>query len=254
MFAIDVERVSKRFGPILALDDVSLKVGEGEFVSLIGPSGCGKTTLLRVIAGLEDPTIGEVLVNGDPPFVACKKHEIGVAFQTPALVPSLTAQDNVALTLRICCNGRQLDPCELLGEFGLAGFLNHYPHQLSGGMRQRVNIACALVHKPSVLLLDEPFGALDEITREQMGEWLAGVLSKSGQTVVFVTHDVDEAILLSDRVIVMSSRPGRIHEEFKIGLPKPRGRELRTKSQFIELALQVRQSLYQTMGVGDETH
>jgi NitT/TauT family transport system ATP-binding protein len=247
--AIEVVGVSKRFGPTRILDNIGLEVQDGEFVSLVGPSGCGKTTLLRIIAGLEIPTSGKVLVNDDQPSSACRLHKIGVAFQTPALVPSLTALDNVRLTLDIigrtdCC----LDPRALLERFGLGEFMRHYPHQLSGGMRQRVNIACAMVHQPAVLLLDEPFGALDEITRELMGEWLADILGASRQTVVFVTHDVEEATLLSDRVMVMSPRPGRIYSELNIRLPKPRTRRLRTSDEFVHQVLRARDALNRVIG------
>jgi NitT/TauT family transport system ATP-binding protein len=247
--AIEVVGVSKRFGPTHILADVHLEVQDGEFVSLVGPSGCGKTTLLRIIAGLETPSCGTVLVDGDQPSSACRLHRIGVAFQTPALVPSLTALENVRLTLDIIGNsGCCLDPRALLERFGLGEFMYHYPHQLSGGMKQRVNIACAMVHQPAVLLLDEPFGALDEITRELMGEWLADVLGASRQTVVFVTHDVEEATLLSDRVMVMSPRPGRIDDELDIGLPKPRTRRLRTGDEFVHLVLKARGALNRVIG------
>ncbi len=246
---IEIVRVSKRFGPQQVLDDASLQVQDGEFVSLVGPSGCGKTTLLRMIAGLEVPTSGNVLVNGDQPSSACRLHEVGVAFQTPALVPSLSALDNVCLTLDIIGKTNNcLDPQALLEQFGLGEFMHHYPHQLSGGMRQRVNIASAMVHRPSVLLLDEPFGALDEITRELMGEWLADVLGHTRQTVVFVTHDVEEATLLSDRVIVMSPRPGRICEQLDIRLPKPRTRKLRTTDEFVRLVFEARGTLNRVIG------
>ncbi|MEZ4832400.1 MAG: ABC transporter ATP-binding protein [Caldilineaceae bacterium] len=208
MSAIQFLSVGKRFGQIEALQSVDLTVKPGEFVSLIGPSGCGKTTLLRLVAGLEDATSGDVKVDGDSPHVACRHHKIGVAFQRAALLASRTALANVRLTLEITGRRNALSPADVLTDFGLGEFLNHYPHQLSGGMQQRVNIASALVHDPPILLLDEPFGALDELTRESMGEWLGNVLAKTTKTVLFVTHSVEEAAILSDRVVVLSALSG----------------------------------------------
>jgi len=170
--AISFSGVGKRFRETQVLQDVTLLVGEGEFISLIGPSGCGKTTLLRLIAGLETTSDGEVCVFGASPSQASRRHEIGVAFQRPALLPSRTALGNVELTLEITGKEKSLDPRQLLADFGLGDFMQHYPHQLSGGMQQRVNIACAMVHNPRILLMDEPFGALDELTRESLGDWL----------------------------------------------------------------------------------
>ena len=209
---ITVSQVSKRFpGGTVALDQVDLTVARGEFVSLLGPSGCGKSTLLRLLAGLDTATSGIVQVGGLAPVEACRRGAIGVAFQRPALVPSRTALENVRLTLEIVRRPGSFTPAELLRQFGLEAFGHHYPHQLSGGMQQRVNIACALVHRPEILLLDEPFGALDEITRESLTGWLRGVISATGQTVVLVTHSVEEAVTLSHRIVLMRPDPGRIH-------------------------------------------
>jgi NitT/TauT family transport system ATP-binding protein len=244
---IEFTHIDKRFGQVAALQDVSLTVRDGEFVSLIGPSGCGKTTMLRIAAGLEQPTGGAVLVNGDTPKNACRRHQIGVAFQRPALLASRTALSNVRMTLEITGRTGALSPDDLLTDFGLGGFHHHYPHQLSGGMQQRVNIAAALVHNPSILLLDEPFGALDELTRESMGEWLSGVLTNSAKTVVFVTHSVEEATILSDRVAVLSARPGRISEIIEVGLPRPRSRAFRTDENFLREVARVRSSLYRAV-------
>jgi len=241
---IEVTKVTKQFGPVTALDGVDLILQQGEFISLIGPSGCGKTTLLRLAAGLDEPSSGVVKVNGDPPFAACKKHAIGVAFQRPALIPSRTALQNVHLTLEITGKNGCLSPEKLLRDFGLGNFLNHYPHQLSGGMQQRVNIACAMAHNPAVLLLDEPFGALDEMTRETLGDWLANVLSGTRQTVVFVTHSVAESVILSDQVVLMSPHPGKIAGIFPVDLPRPRTREMRTSKEFSRLVTEVRKCLY----------
>lgn len=244
---IEFTRVDKRFGQIEALQEVSLTVQDGEFVSLIGPSGCGKTTMLRIVAGLESTTGGTVLVNGDTPRSACRRHQIGVAFQRPALLGSRTALSNVRMTLEITGKQGALSPTELLTDFGLGEFHNHYPHQLSGGMQQRVNIAAALVHNPPILLLDEPFGALDELTRESMGEWLGRVLTRTAKTVLFVTHSVEEATILSDRVVVLSARPGRISEIIEIDLPRPRSKEFRTDENFLREVARVRASLYRAV-------
>ena len=248
---IQFSHIDKRFGPVEALEDVSLTVGDGEFVSLIGPSGCGKTTMLRIAAGLEVPSEGEVTVNGDTPRNACRQHQIGVAFQRPALLASRTALKNVSMTLEITGREGALSPGDLLTDFGLGGFHDHYPHQLSGGMQQRVNIAAALVHNPPILLLDEPFGALDELTRESMGEWLGAVLNRSPKTVIFVTHSVEEATILSDRIVVLSARPGRISEIIQVGMPRPRSREIRTDEDFLREVARVRSSLYRAVEMSD---
>ena len=249
MSAIEFKNVVKRFGQVEALQDVSLTVREGEFVSLVGPSGCGKTTMLRIVAGLEAPTSGQVAVNGASPQAACRAHQVGVAFQRPALIASRTAIANVKLTLEITGSDNSLSPETLLQDFGLSEFLEHYPHQLSGGMQQRVNIAAALVHNPRILLLDEPFGALDELTRESMGEWLGQVLLTTPKTVLFVTHSVEEATILSDRVVVLSARPGRIAHVLEIDLPHPRTKEVRMQDDFLHQVARVRAALYQAMPV-----
>jgi len=245
--AIEFQQVGRRFGQIEALQQVDLRVRAGEFVSLIGPSGCGKTTMLRMVAGLAAPTAGTVTVNGASPAAACRVHAIGVAFQRPALVASRTALQNVKLTLEITGRQNSLPPDQLLRDFGLGDFLHHYPHQLSGGMQQRVNIAAALVHNPSILLLDEPFGALDELTREAMAEWLGGVLLTAPKTVLFVTHSVEEATILSDRVVVLSPRPGRIADILTIDLPRPRTKGVRTQDAFLHQVARVRESLYRAI-------
>ncbi len=244
---IEFSQINKQFGDVQALRGVSLTVQDGEFVTLIGPSGCGKTTMLRIAAGLEEPTGGTVLINGDTPKNACRQHQIGVAFQRPALLASRSALRNVRMTLEITGRAGALSPDDLLTDFGLGDFHHHYPHQLSGGMQQRVNIAAALVHDPAILLLDEPFGALDELTRESMGEWLGDVLNRSAKTVIFVTHSVEEATILSDRVVVLSARPGRIAEVIDIGLPRPRSRAFRTDENFLREVASVRSALYRAV-------
>ncbi len=243
--AVQIERVSKRFGAVQALDGVSMEVAEGEFVALLGSSGCGKTTLLRLLAGLETPTTGTVSIDGASAREARRRQGIGVAFQRPALIPSRTALGNVELTLEICRRPEVLSPRRLLQEFGLGKFMGHYPHQLSGGMQQRVNIACALVHHPRLLLLDEPFGALDELTRENMCAWLGGVLARSRQTAVLVTHSVEEAVTLADRVVVLSPHPGRIHEVITVALDRPRAAW--EGGGFLDEVARVRQALRETV-------
>ena len=187
MPAVEASSVSKSFGQQQIIAPLDLTIAQGEFVSLIGSSGCGKSTLLHLCAGLQEPTSGSIKIFGQTPAAACAAHEIGLACQRPALVPSRTALQNVQLTLTIAQPKQALQPAELLRHFGLDQALNLFPHQLSGGMQQRVNIACALVHEPSLLLLDEPFGALDELTRERLADWLAGVLRVAHRTAILVT-------------------------------------------------------------------
>ena len=253
--AVEIRQLTKRFGDdgrgsgrsktVHVLENVDLTMPAGEFVALIGASGCGKTTLLRLLAGLEQPTGGEIRVFGHSPEEACRQRQIGVAFQQPALVPSRTALENVRLTLEVVGAGREgaADPGKLLEDFGLGKFLHHYPHQLSGGMRQRVNIACALVHFPRLLLLDEPFGALDELTRASMMDWLADILQRSGQTALLVTHNIEEAVCLADRVAILGQRPGHIACLQPIRLARPRTEAFRATTEFLQVVAETRRTL-----------
>jgi NitT/TauT family transport system ATP-binding protein len=232
--------------PVRALHEVDLTIAPGEFVSLIGPSGCGKTTLLRVIADLEPISAGTVLVNGMSPHEARLARAYGYVFQAPALFPWRTVLANVMLPLQI--QGRPRADCEAvarehLGRVGLTGFERKYPWQLSGGMQQRVSIARALGFEPKLLMMDEPFGALDEITRDKLNEQLQQLWQRERRTVVFVTHSIAEAVYLSTRIVVMSPRPGRILKEIPSTLPDARHLGLRDTPEFIALAHEVREAL-----------
>jgi NitT/TauT family transport system ATP-binding protein len=237
--AISIDKVSKRFPlpgdrqGVLALADLSLSIAAGEFVAVLGPSGCGKSTLLRLVASLEQPTAGTVTVNGAAPGLVSAKHALGVAFQDHALLPWLSVHDNVALPFRLA--GRAVDEAaitRLLELVGLASFEQARPKQLSGGMRQRASIARALVLEPEVLLLDEPFGALDAVTRRQMNVELQRIWSARQITTLLITHSVDEALFLADRVVVMSGRPGRILREVAVPFARPRDPSVMRSEQF----------------------
>jgi NitT/TauT family transport system ATP-binding protein len=232
--------------PVRALHEVDLTIGQGEFVSLIGPSGCGKTTLLRVIADLEPITAGEVRVNGMTPREARLQRAYGYVFQAPALFPWRTVLANVMLPLQI--QGRDKREAEAiareqLGRVGLAGFERKYPWQLSGGMQQRVSIARALGFEPKLLMMDEPFGALDEITRDGLNDRLQKLWQRERRTVVFVTHSIAEAVYLSTRIVVMSPRPGRILKVIDSTLPDERTLDMRDTPAFMALAHEVREGL-----------
>ena len=232
--------------PVQALSDIDLAIAPGEFVSLIGPSGCGKTTLLRVIADLEHITAGSVLVNGVSPQQARLARAYGYVFQAPALFAWRNVLDNVKLPLQI--QGKspaeaQAIATEQLARVGLTGFEKKYPWQLSGGMQQRVSIARALSFAPRILMMDEPFGALDEITRDRLNEQLQQLWQREKRTVVFVTHSIAEAVYLSTRIVVMSPRPGRIVKVIDSPLPETRTLDMRDTPEFVALAHQVREAL-----------
>ncbi len=247
---IEVSGVSKVFNvgktEAVALQGADLSIDDGEFVSLIGPSGCGKTTLMRLIADLLEPTSGEIRVAGKTPRQAREDREYGYVFQSPVLYDWRSVLANVMLPLEIMgyprAERRQRAE-EMLRLVGLESFHRQYPWQLSGGMQQRVSIARALAFDPKLLLMDEPFGALDEITREAMNFELLRLWRQTGKTVVFVTHSIPEAVFLSTKIVVMSSRPGRIVEVIDVDLPQPRSVETRESAKFFELTTRVREGL-----------
>jgi NitT/TauT family transport system ATP-binding protein len=250
MSVVTIQSVNKVFGQApnqtMALQDIELAIEEGEFVSLIGPSGCGKSTLLRVIGDLITPSGGTVLVNGKPAHQARIDRDYGIVFQAPVLFDWRTVEKNVQLPLeimRVPTSERTARANKMLELVELDGFQKHYPYQLSGGMQQRVSIARALSFNPQLLLMDEPFGALDEITRERLNAELLDIWSRTKTTIIFVTHSIPEAVFLSTRVVVMSARPGRITQIIPIDLPQPRGVEIRESPRYFELITQVREGL-----------
>jgi NitT/TauT family transport system ATP-binding protein len=248
---IDVRGVSKTFGTLDALAPIDLQVDEGETVTLLGPSGCGKTTLLRLIAGLEAATTGEILVNGMTAEQARRRKQIGFVPQSPALLPWRTVEANARLLLDV---NRGASPTtltasvdDLLHEVGLGEFRDAYPHELSGGMQQRVGLVRAFAIDAPILLMDEPFAALDEMTRTDMRHLLGRLREPLNTTVVFVTHSIPEAAFLSDRVAVMSPRPGRVTEDITIELPHPRLPELEDTDDFFHITTRLRAALSEGM-------
>jgi ABC-type nitrate/sulfonate/bicarbonate transport system ATPase subunit len=237
---LQVDNVRHSFGDTPVLAPTSLDVAAGEFVSVVGPSGCGKSTLFNIVSGLIEPTAGRVLMEGRD--VTGETGNVGYMLQKDLLLPWRTVIGNVVLGASLHGRVRERDRNEarvLAERYGLGGFVDHYPHALSGGMRQRVALLRTLAAHRDVMVLDEPFGALDSQTRLQMQQLLLGVWSDLGRTIVFITHDVDEAIILADRVVVMSPRPGRIRQIFRIPLQRPRGVELLTDPAFIELKREI---------------
>jgi len=248
--AIVVDGVRKSFGgggrSVVALDDVSMSVRRGEFVTVIGPSGCGKTTLLRIVGGLLGVDSGTVSIFGEPVTRAIEAKRIGFVPQSPALLPWRTVLDNVRLPLEVnkraggTAEHQTADPVAVLESLGLGRVLDRRPAQLSGGMQQRVAIARAFVFDPPILLMDEPFAAVDELTRESLRHELLSIWQSNKKTVLFVTHSIPEAIALSDAVVVMSPHPGRIQRIIPVGLPRPRGDLVETTDAFHDLEREVR--------------
>ncbi|MGO2655584.1 MAG: ABC transporter ATP-binding protein [Pseudoclavibacter sp.] len=231
---VHVDEVTKRFGDVTALHDVTLNLHRNEFVSIVGQSGCGKSTLLSIIAGLEPATEGDVTVGGSE--ISGPGRDRGVVFQSATLLPWLTVFDNVMFALRgepgMSKSEAKTITQEHLHLVGLDGFEDKFPNQLSGGMQQRVALARSLSYRPKVLLMDEPFGALDALTRRSMQELLTRVWEQHKLTVMLITHDIEEAVFTSDRVVIMSSRPGTIKREVPIDLPRPRGKEVIVSDRF----------------------
>jgi NitT/TauT family transport system ATP-binding protein len=245
---VELEGVRKEFaqGNTIALEGIDLTIEKGEFVSLIGPSGCGKSTLLRIIGDLIEPSGGRVTVHGKPAHQARLDRDYGIVFQNAVLYDWRTVSKNISLPLELLGWDRarraaRID--EMLELVELTGFEDHHPWQLSGGMQQRVSIARALSFSPALLLMDEPFGALDEMTRERLNMELLRIWQETGSTIVFVTHSIAEAVFLSTRAVVMSPRPGRISDILEIDLPQPRSALLREDPRFFELVTELREAL-----------
>ena len=249
--AISASGIGKIFSPdtdeeVIALQDIDLEIAAGEFVSLVGPSGCGKSTLMRLIGDLLQPSAGELRVNGKPPAQARLDREYGMVFQQATLYDWRSVSKNVQLPLEVMGypkSERERRARDMLDMVELGAFAGHYPWQLSGGMQQRVSIARALVFEPSVLLMDEPFGALDEFTRERMNQELLRIWTQTGKTIVFVTHSIAEAAFLSGRIVVMTPRPGRITRFVDNPLPYPRDFNTRSDPAFHALVTQLRDLL-----------
>ena len=254
--AISAQGINKVFNPdtdeeVIALQDIDLEIEAGEFISLIGPSGCGKSTLMRLVGDLIQPTAGELVVNGKSPDRARLDRDYGMVFQAATLYEWRSVTKNVQLPLEIMGyskSERQKRAQAMLDMVELGAFANHYPWQLSGGMQQRVSIARALAFDPSVLLMDEPFGALDEFTRERMNLELLHIWEQTGKTIIFVTHSIAEAVFLSNRIVVMSPRPGRITEIVSNTLPYPRDFNTRNDPAYHELVAKVRDLLRDAVG------
>ncbi len=245
---LEFRHVTKTYGdpadPLHALSDISFQIKREEFVCMVGPSGGGKSTLLRLIAGLLQPTSGEIRL--DSKAVTGPSSRVGIVFQNINLMPWRTVLDNVALPLELAGEAKSIRypvANEFIELVGLEGFADHYPHQLSGGMQQRAAIARTLAHDPEILLLDEPFGALDAITREHLNRELLRIQQLKQQTIFMVTHDINEAVFLSNRVLVLSQRPGVIKCDIPVPLPHPRTEDLLTNPDFLDLVRQVRAAI-----------
>ena len=252
---IVLDRVTKTFvsrggDEVVALEDISLTAQRNEFVCLVGPSGCGKSTLLRLVAGLLAPTAGRVSIGGV--MVTEPRADTGIVFQAPTLLPWASILDNVLFPLemmgRLDAQGRAWAR-DLLNLVGLAGFESKYPRELSGGMQQRAGICRALVHEPDILLMDEPFGALDALTREELTIELMRIWHEKPKTILFVTHSIPEAVLLADRVVVMSARPGRVAETIAVALPRPRDFDMEARHEFQDATRRIRKLIFGSRGI-----
>ena len=261
MSALVIENVSRVFpgvrggAPTRALEPTSLTIADNDLVTILGPSGCGKSTLLRLIAGLDRPTTGRIVLDGKP--VTAPGPDRGMVFQSYTLFPWLTVADNIAFGLRekgVPKERRDEIVRDWLGRIGLEGFAHHHPKQLSGGMQQRTAIARALANDPAILLLDEPFGALDNQTRALMQELLLGIWERERKTVLFVTHDIEEAIFLASRVLVMSARPGRIKADVAVELPHPRHYTIKTSPEFSALKARLTEEIRAEAVLAAEAH
>lgn len=232
-----------------ALRDIDLDIGQGEFVSVVGPSGCGKTTLLHLAAGILEPTNGAVRINGvDVNGPDHDRNELGLVFQQPVALDWRTVRKNILLPVQILKENGEIDEGmdhyrqradELISLVGLEGFGDAYPNELSGGMQQRVTISQSLIYEPLVLLMDEPFGSLDAMTKDELNIELLRIWRETEKTILFITHDLDEAVFLSDRIIVMSPRPGRIVDDIEVDLPRPRDEDTRGTERFVELSTEI---------------
>lgn len=244
---LEIQELTKDYDKLLVLDRISFQVSKGEFISVIGPSGCGKTTLLKIIGGLIAPTSGEIRLHGEPLKIASRKRQFGFVFQNPVLLPWRNVKNNVELPLEIIGDKKTKDPSKnLLKIVGLDGFEDYYPDQLSGGMQQRAAIARALIFEPPILLMDEPFGSLDEITRSRMNLellriWQSETIATS--TIVLVTHSIPEAVFLSDKIVVLSKRPAKIAKIIEIDLPRPRNNGIKSSKKYLDLIECLRKTL-----------
>src|ERR1700730_684245 len=243
--AVLIRNLAKNYGDLHVLNGISLDIKQGEFVSIVGPSGCGKTTLLKIIGGLVEPTSGDVLLDNLPPQVRRREGYLGFVFQNPVLLPWRTLEENVRLPLDILHRNGAIEEriANVLNVLGLTGFAHSRPRELRGGMQQRAALARVLLYEPNLLLMDEPFGAVDEITRGRLNFELLRVWEKFRTTILFVTHALEEAVLLADRVVILSHRPAMVVDVLTVDLPRPRSPQIFTLKRFQELTQWTRERL-----------